>query len=264
MPARPAEHRSVATRSVEPRPVEPQAEELDEASEAPPRPVVTIPLSTVYSAVALAGALILIAWIGGHTMGAASKQAELIRTAEPRDVLTEPSGGTGNMFGNPSQSENPNATGIPGVSPSTPNANNGANDPAINDPAINDPTTAPTGPDLQPSATGTILSAAGKLEIDPRESGLNYLELGTFSRAMTQDAIEFLAASDVPSIGVPQPGGRYRLVSIGLGIPGGQWSAMASDRTQHQRTVATIGARWVQERQGGSDFTQTQWTKFQP
>ncbi|MFT5423960.1 MAG: hypothetical protein ACI89L_001752 [Phycisphaerales bacterium] len=236
-------------------------EELDEAGDAPPRPVVTIPLSTVYSAVALAGALILIAWIGGHTMGAASKQAELIGSAEPRDVLSEPSEGAGTLFAsNRAANSGADPTRNPQTAdPSGMNPVNPAVDPTI-DPASDPSLTAA----MQPSANGTILSAGGLLEIDPREAGLNYLELGTFRREMTQGAIDYLAASGVPSIGVPQPGGMYRLVSVGLGIPGGQWSALASERTQHQRRVGEIGTRWVQELQGGSDFGQTQWTKYQP
>lgn len=138
-------------------------------------------------------------------------------------------------------------------------------------------TTPVTNPDtkpvvaLRPVGAG-VMSPSGFLESDPRELGLNYLVLATLSTEQTADAISFLYSNSVTVIGVPvldnrssnaNNPSRYTLYSLGVAIPGNQWSAMSSARTQHQRLIASLGARWQRERRGGSDFSQTNWEKYE-
>ncbi|MFG0304845.1 MAG: hypothetical protein ACF8Q5_01385 [Phycisphaerales bacterium JB040] len=256
-----------ATRQAEPKPVRrvipapmPVSEDAVAQHEARPasRPVVTIPLSTVYTAISLAVVLVLLAWIGGYQIGYAGAKSDLI-TGSQQDrpnVVSEPDPGLTPPFQLPNQTQG--ETSLSG-SLAANNPRQPESQPAQQTATVTPPATAGQG-----SPSGTILSPRGLLETDPRQPGLNYLELGTFSREMTQDAIDFMSAGGQEAIGIPQSGGRYRLISVGLAIPGARWSAMSDQRSAHQRDIADIGARWVSERQGGSDFTQTQWTKYQP
>jgi len=255
----PAQAEPKPVRRVVPTPMpEPREGTSDEPAQAgAARPVVTIPLSTVYTAISLGVVLVLLAWIGGYKVGYAGAESDLIAGSEQDrpNVVNEPDPELTAPFQLPNQIQ-PETT-LSGVTPE------GTGQPAQG----TDPTPQTTPPATpQGSPNGTILSARGLLEIDPREVGLNYLELGTFSREMTQDAIDFMGASGQEAIGVPQGGGRYRLISVGLGVPGNRFGEMQSQRVAHKNAIAEIGARWARDRQGGSDFAQskTQWYKYQP
>lgn len=123
------------------------------------------------------------------------------------------------------------------------------------------------------SQTG-VMSPSGFLEQDPRELGLNYLVLATLTTEQTADAILFMYSNSVTVIGVPivdsgasgaNNPSRYTLYSLGVAIPGNQWSAMSNARSQHQRLIANLGARWQREHRGASDFSQdkTNWEKYE-
>ncbi len=160
--------------------------------------------------------------------------------------------------------------------------------PPVSRPVLNDPVYTPppetnlanTGSDEPQGTPRTnpqslnpvgIMSPSGFLTQDPRESGLNYLVLATLSTEQAADAISFLYSNSVTVIGVPvvdsrgssaNNPSRYTLYSLGVAIPGNQWSAMSQARMQHQQRIADLGARWQQERRGASDFSQTNWEKF--
>jgi hypothetical protein len=102
---------------------------------------------------------------------------------------------------------------------------------------------------------------------------MNYLALATLPTEQASDAINFMRLNGVTVIGVPvldsgsnraNNPSRYSLYSLGLAIPGNQWSAMSNQRLEHQQMIRTLGARWQQERRGGSDFSQTNWEKYDP
>jgi len=134
----------------------------------------------------------------------------------------------------------------------------------------NEPTTQPPAAMV---ATGSgIMSPSGFLETDPRGSGLNYLVLATLNTEQAADAIAFMYSNSVTIIGVPAVDSgssgannpsRYTLYSLGLAIPGNQWSAMSVERIQHQTLIANLGSRWQRERRGGSDFSLTNWAKYE-
>ncbi len=159
------------------------------------------------------------------------------------------------------------------------------NQPVVNQPTQNTPNTNPTTNPItnptpnqanntaqQPTGAG-ILSASGFLTSDPREPGLNYLVLATLNAEQAANAISFMYSHAVAVIGVPVVDSRargannpyrYTLYSLGVAIPGNQWSAMSSARMQHQRQIADLGARWQAEQRGASDFSQTNWEKYDP
>src|SRR5690606_8891549 len=132
-------------------------------------------------------------------------------------------------------------------------------------------TTNPPKASAAPTGAG-VMSPSGFLKTDPRTVGMNYLVLATLDTEQAADAISFLSSNGVTVIGVPQLDSRktnannpsrYTLYSLGLAIPGNRWSAMSSDRSQHQQLIANLGARWQREHRGGSDFSQTNWEKFE-
>ena len=133
------------------------------------------------------------------------------------------------------------------------------------------PQSNPTKSASTPTGAG-VLGPSGFLKKDPRTIGMNYLVLATLDTEQATDAISFLYSNGVTVIGVPQLDSRksnannpsrYTLYSLGLAIPGNRWSAMSSDRSQHQQLIANLGARWQREHRGGSDFSQTNWEKFE-
>jgi hypothetical protein len=117
-----------------------------------------------------------------------------------------------------------------------------------------------------------VIIAGGTRSVDPRSPGVNYLELATLPADQALDALEFLGSKGVRAVGVPVDSGgrnannpdRYRLVSLGLAVPSGQFRTTQSERRDHERLVATIGAEWKRERRGGSDFSQTLWSRHDP
>lgn len=154
-------------------------------------------------------------------------------------------------------------------------------------PAAEDPTLLPAQTNIdqpnnpttsQPTAISTadsgIMSPSGFLDADPRSPGLNYLVLATLSTEQAADAISFMYSNSVSVIGVPvvdseasraNNPSRYTLYSLGVAIPGNQWSAMSVERIQHQTLIANLGSRWQRERRGASDFSvsKTNWEKFE-
>lgn len=121
----------------------------------------------------------------------------------------------------------------------------------------------PVQPPPDGGAAGTIISSRGYLADDPRATGNNYLALAMLPEDQAIDAVMFLASNGVRSIGVPiDRRGWYQIISIEVAVPSGQYRAMQEQRVTHQRRVAEIGDRWVRERKGGSDFSQTNWERF--
>ena len=203
-----------------------------------------------YTLIVLAVALILSAWAVGYKVGekaGASKIEDYVRD----QPVVSPISNQANT-----QIQEPNTTNDPGIL------------------AINQPDSSTQQPQNQISNTAPvgIMSPTGFLTDDPREPGLNYLVLATLDTEQAADAIAFMYSHGVRVIGVPEVDSsgssannpsRYRLYSLGLAIPGNQWSAMSAQRLQHQQRVADLGSRWQREHRGGSDFSLTNWEKFE-
>ena len=140
------------------------------------------------------------------------------------------------------------------------------------DPLPSETVTQPPRSPAKPSQA--VMTAQGYQERDPRVPGSNYLQLATLSTEQAADAVIWMTEQGMPVIGVPvvdssvragNNPSRYTLYSLGLAVPGGgQFKAMESQRNQHSKQIATLGAQWMKERRGGSDFSEskTQWVKY--
>lgn len=210
-----------------------------------------------YTLIAVGFALILAAWTIGYQRGNAAGKKAIEPYVRDQPVVrpTETTASSPRVNRPGGGADQPNAMTTPTTTPT-------ATSPATS-------TTIPTG-----TARGlAVMSPSGFIDTDPREPGLNYLVLATLNTEQAADAISFLYLHSVPVIGVPvvdnrssgaNNPSRYRLYSLGVAIPGNQWSAMSVERSQHQKLIADLGARWQRERRGGSDFSQTNWEKYEP
>lgn len=208
-----------------------------------------VPMTKVYMAVAVVLVLIVGAWAAGHKLGVAAGKKELERLVRDEPVVT------------PIQASNqPTQAPVQGNPVQTPTQ-------AQTQPAQNRPQQGPiTGP--------WVLTSDGLRVSEPRTPGTNYLELATLTPAQTTDALAFLASKGVRAVGVPVDSGgsaannpsRYTLYSLGLAVPSGQFRTTTAERREHQELVARIGGQWKRERQGASDFSQSQtlWRKYEP
>ena len=215
-----------------------------------------ISLSTTkfYSLIAIALVLIVGAWAGGYKIGFGDGKDSMSQFIQDEPVVTPPA--------NNQQVSEPTNSG----------SGSGASDtPASTQrPQPQNSTTSQPG---NPQLSGTIMSPTGYRAQDPRTEGMNYLVLATLPTEQAADAIQFMQANGLTVIGVPvldsrassaNNPSRYTLYSLGLAIPGNRWSAMSNQRLEHQQVVARLGAQWQRERRGGSDFSQTNWEKYEP
>lgn len=213
---------------------------------------IRIPLSTAYIAIALLIGVLLLVWVVGHKVGYLAGKAEITRGLSGQDLtgmtitdpVREPGGGAARApTQSPTQSPTPRVTEAPA--------------------RVTLPD--PTGP---AAAVGepTIISPRGFLSADPRVPETNYLVLATLDEASASDAVQFLAANGLESIAVPTAPGsdRYRVVSLGLAVPSGRYNQMGDQRRAHERLVADLGAKWLREQRGASDFSRPQWALYKP
>lgn len=203
-----------------------------------------------YTLIAVAFALILGAWTIGYQRGNAAGKKEIEPYVRDQPVIRPAQSGIESPAQTTAQTSTqtnskPSSSGRPAETPTT---------------------TIPAG--------AGVMSPSGFLAQDPREPGLNYLVLGTLNTEQTADAISFMYSNSITVIGVPvvdsrgsgaNNPSRYTLYSLGVAIPGNQWSAMSNERVQHQSLIADLGSRWQRERRGASDFSEskTNWEKFE-
>lgn len=217
---------------------------------------ISLSVAKFYTLVAIALVLIVGAWAGGYQIGYGDGKDEMAQYLPDQPVVSPQ-----------------------GASNATPETNQ----PAVsNRDTTSEPTTQPQNNSQAstPPQTGNQARSASDLMIpngfrtdDPRSPGMNYLALATLPTEQAADAIRFMSANGVTVIGVPvldsrgnsaNNPSRYSLYSLGLAIPGNRWSAMSNQRLEHQQMIANLGARWQRERRGGSDFSQTNWEKYEP
>ncbi len=202
--------------------------------------------SRLYLSIALVAIALVLVWAGAYRAGVEEGKGQMEAFIPNNSLILPP---------NDSQTD---------LNPQTGNTNN---DPVPTD-RVSEPPNAPARP------AQAVMTAQGYKDQDPRIPGHNYLQLATFSAEQAADAILFMNDHDMPIIGVPvvdsrvragNNPSRYTLYSVGLAVPGGgQFRAMQSQRNEHVRAIANLGARWQKERQGGSDFAEskTQWVKY--
>ncbi len=214
-----------------------------------------------YTIIAIALVLIVGAWAGGYQIGFGDGKDEMSQFVRDQPVVSPQTGS--------------NSTGTQRVvDPPAGNTQSQAGNQSGSQPSRQTSTQAPPQTTTTPARSpSSIMSAAVFIGDDPRSEGLNYLVLATLPTEQAADAISFMNTNGVTIIGVPELDSRgsgannpsrYTLYSLGLAIPGNRWSAMSSQRIDHQSMIATLGARWQRERRGGSDFSQTNWEKYEP
>ncbi len=209
-----------------------------------------VPMSRVYLIAVVVLALLIGAWVVGYKFGLKDGKSQIEQYVRDQPVV--PRSTENEPVTSPVEQNNPSTNPITSTG--------------------SEQETRPNTP--SPSTSGaTLMSSNGFLSTDPRQAGLNYLVLATLSTEQAADAIAFMGQHGVDIIGVPvvdsgasraNNPSRYTLYSLGLAIPGNRWSAMSVERNQHQTLIANLGVRWQRERRGGSDFTQTNWEKFEP
>lgn len=215
---------------------------------------ITLSIAKFYTLVAIALVLIVGAWAGGYQIGYSDGKDEMAQFLPDQPVVS-PQG-------------NQASTNQPVVNTPTTTGNTQPETRRETSPQNNQGST-PT----QTRSPSDIMVSNGFRADDPRTPGMNYLALATLPTEQASDAINFMRLNGVTVIGVPvldsgsnraNNPSRYSLYSLGLAIPGNQWSAMSNQRLEHQQMIRTLGARWQQERRGGSDFSQTNWEKYDP
>lgn len=214
---------------------------------------IRIPMSTAYIGIALVIGLVLLAWVGGHAVGFRAGKAEVTREFGGQDLdgltISDPVRET--------RAQPPSQGGAqaPAARPST-------------TPRVSEPDRPVSLPDPVVHAGGeaVIISPRGLLRADPRTPETNYLVLATLDEAAASDAVQFLAANGLEAVAVPTSAGsdRYRVVSLGLAVPSGQFREMGDQRRAHERLVADLGAKWLREQRGASDFSRPQWALYRP
>lgn len=227
---------------------------LDE--EIPTDSGIQLTTTRFYTMIAVALVLIIGAWAGGYKLGNSDGKKEMTPYVNEPVVVNPPQGAGDNAQPTVPRDVVPQDTQPNLVIPQQPAPQN------------NQIPQQPT-----PPAPGAVMTASGFVNADPREPGMNYLVLATLPADQARDAVEFMASNGVQVMGAPQLDSgrdsannpsRYTLYSLGLAIPGNRWSSMSLQRTEHQRSVARLGARWQREHRGGSDFSQTNWEKYEP
>ncbi len=215
-----------------------------------------VPMTRVYMAVAVAMLLIVGAWAAGYSFGVKDGKAQIERVV----------GGGGAGAGEQPIVLPPGTTNEPPVRTTQPTRPTG---------------TPPAGGPGRPPAAGSIPAPAGSpwvlaldgiRAVDPRTPGSNYLALATLPPDQALDAITFLDGKGLRAIGVPVDSAgrsannptRYTLISLGLEVPSGEYSSSAAKRTAHETLVRTLGGEWRRTHRGGSDFSQTQWIRYNP
>ena len=209
-----------------------------------------VSINTLYLAGAAIVVVALLIWVGGYFYGMRSKQKEL----EP--VLRQsviPSGG------------DPLAT------------NSNPNPPAslgtVSQPTFEATLSSKAAPGNgnAGASPGSIISARGLLASDPREPGLNYLHIERLPAGDAEKVIAFLTRSGVETIGVPvEPSKKgannvplYSVVAL-RGITGEQYRQKDKARSGLESEVVRLGTIWQREYKGTTNFTRSNWMKYQP
>ena len=209
---------------------------------------VTLPMIWVYAGIGLV-LLMLVAGYGiGYQLGTGSSR-ELERREAARDAER--------VF-----VDDPLRIDQGGGSPADelPDRNGGGD--RSNQPEIDRPSTAGAG----------VLRADGRTAADPRRSGVNYLELVALPREQAIEAVRYLSANGQEAIAVPvaelEPGSRrsntsasFRVIALGLAVPGEQFRSSADARKRFEDRLARLGKSWAADG-GASDFSDPLWRRY--
>ncbi len=222
---------------------------------------ITVPMVWIYAG----AALLLLLIVGGYGIGyrlgigsaRASERREAVRDAEGVFV-DDPLRQNGEReTGSPQAGR----TGAPGSGQRT-----------------REGTTSGSGSDLDSASGGSrsglvgVLRADGRTTPDPRREGVNYLELVTLPREQAIEAVRYLSENGEEAIAVPaselDPRRRrsntsdsFRVIALGLAVPGDRYSSSANARKQFEDRLRRLGKAWT-DGGGVSDFSDPLWRRF--
>lgn len=228
-------------------------------------PEVTISATALYLATAgLVVLLILVrvvSFSAGKSAGIAQAERELgvlSRAATPTDPLNDPR-------------TQPDTSSAPG--PSTPSPSGGrASDPRPGAAASKAGNARPSGTITEQGVTagrGAYLTATGRTETDPRQSGENYLILAIIGEDEAPAAVAFLNSNGLPAFAAPNRGDRraasgratYQLIAL-QGLSSAQLRRNEAEKRAVEQAAAKLGAAWKASKSGTIDFAQAYWAKF--
>jgi hypothetical protein len=121
--------------------------------------------------------------------------------------------------------------------------------------------------------TGTFIVAGGRRTLDPRQAGLNYLQIAGASAkidlAEAERVVAFFDRSGLEVVCIPVDRGRggsnnarYFDVFVLQGVPSDQFKARQQERKDLERRVEQLGKVWQREHKGTTDFSGTLWAKY--
>jgi hypothetical protein len=128
------------------------------------------------------------------------------------------------------------------------------------------PVTQP--PAVAPEAGNGVRAVLSPPEADPRQAGLNYYAIvGQLDRDSAQQIAAFLAENGVASVAVDTSSRgsnnprSYRVYGL-QGMTGAELRSPA--RTEYEQRISQLGVIWKRDHRGWTDFSQTNWERYQP
>lgn len=218
----------------------------DPAPLASPAARPSVPVNFWYLAGAAVVLVAVLAWAGGVLFGRGQERDRLSKELGP-------------AFADRPRVQEPGTAQPQGVVPVEPSPTPG--------PGV----TAPKTPPQVPMSTGNVLTPRG-MEADPRQRGLNYLNLASLPRPDAESAVAFLAANGVEVVGLPVDTPAWAAKNQGSQV---QWYALVVNQglTREQLSlpvkanlesqVAKLGQIWQKQHRGASNFARPAWEKCQ-
>jgi hypothetical protein len=97
---------------------------------------------------------------------------------------------------------------------------------------------------------------------DPREAGLNYYIVDRYDPATAARAVEFLRASGMDVVALPDENPTFHLIVALPGFPRGSLSSPEAKAVGDQ--IRRLGRVWKQQQRGPSDFSSCYLKKYEP
>lgn len=201
----------------------------------------------------LGGAVLLLvgilAWGGGVMLGRSQERAKVEKSL-------------GAAFGERPPVTEPNAPGNARPEVPTPQVQPQGNRPEGH-------VDRPQSPPAVPVSTGPVLLSRG-MSADPRQKGLNYLNLASLPRTDAEGAIAFLSANGVEVAGVPvdpppwapknQGPAQWYALYVTQGLTREQLGLDV--RANLEARVSQLGQVWQKQHRGSSNFSRPAWEKY--
>lgn len=203
---------------------------------------VRMPVNAVYIASAVMVVLAVVGWSAGWLM--ANRRADQSPIPRPDPLITEPGESTTSLPADPT--------------PSAP----------APEPAKSAPST-----EARSATGGVVITPKGMLQGDPRESGLNYLNLAQMYRTEAEAAVKFLSQNGLEAFAIPvdrpaatannpDPSRSFYRLYAAKGISTDEYNKKMTARTNTEAAVARLGLLWQKEHRGSSNFSKPGWEKF--